>query len=204
MADRTCTIANCERPRGARGLCSGHYYRWQNGMDLNAPIRVKRPSGMSPAEAFCFVMPEDPPGPDACWVWRGTPGKGGYGTICYDRAHYPAHRTSYELFVGEIPAGLYICHHCDNPPCVNPAHLYPGTDADNNRDRVLRGRTTRGSRGLRGESHPRARLTNADAEAIRIHYSRGGITMQGLGDEYGVNKQQIYRIVREKSYPKPA
>lgn len=75
-----------------------------------------------------------------CWLWTGTLRKCGYGQIGFNGKVYRAHRVSYDIHNGEIPKGLIVCHTCDNPPCVNPAHLYAGTPMDNTTDMMLRGR----------------------------------------------------------------
>ena len=75
-----------------------------------------------------------------CWLWTGSVHKSGYGQFRYMGKTQPAHRVSYELFVGPIPEGLDVLHSCDERRCVNPAHLRPGTDLDNSRDKVERGR----------------------------------------------------------------
>lgn len=78
---------------------------------------------------------------EGCWEWRGgiNP-NGGYGRFHFNNGQAPAHRLSWQLIKGSIPQGLFVLHHCDNPPCVNPSHLYLGTLADNNRDTRLRKR----------------------------------------------------------------
>jgi len=86
-----------------------------------------------------------------CWEWtgcrdgaprNGSDPRGSYGRFALDGYHMmPAHRASYELFRGPIPDGMFVCHHCDNPPCVNPAHLFLGTAQDNADDTVRKGRS---------------------------------------------------------------
>jgi hypothetical protein len=80
-------------------------------------------------------------GPDDCWEWDASRDKYGYGQFSMGHSECdPAHRVAYALAHGAVPAGLFVCHSCDNPPCVNPSHLWLGTAADNNRDRDLKGR----------------------------------------------------------------
>lgn len=81
-----------------------------------------------------------------CHVWRGTHNNAGYGMVFYDSRWHMAHRLAWSLANGPIPQGMLVMHTCDNPPCVNPEHLAIGTYADNSRDMVLKGRSTRGRR----------------------------------------------------------
>lgn len=78
-----------------------------------------------------------------CWVWQRATNKGGYGLTSVGGSICLAHRRAYEQAYGPIPEGLLVCHTCDNPPCVNPAHLFVGTDKDNAADRDAKGRTQR-------------------------------------------------------------
>lgn len=77
---------------------------------------------------------------DSCWEWqRGTNSKG-YGAVKIQNKTYSAHRVSWTLFNGDIPEGMFVCHHCDNPKCVNPEHLFIGTQKDNMQDKCKKGR----------------------------------------------------------------
>ena len=75
-----------------------------------------------------------------CWEWKGHRNTGGYGVITHNGRDHTASRVSWEIHFGPIPDGLSICHHCDNPPCVRPDHLFIGTHSDNMRDAFAKGR----------------------------------------------------------------
>jgi hypothetical protein len=122
-----------------------------------------------------------------CWIWMGTTTVRGYGQIeSHSRKHY-AHRASYQAFIGEIPEGMYVCHACDNVYCVNPAHLFLGTQKQNLQDMAKKGRSTI------GERNPMAKLTEADVKDIK--YLLGtGVSVKSLSLEYGVTTSSINQI----------
>lgn len=152
-----------------------------------------------------------------CWIWTGGRNKQNYGRIGVSGRMVPAHRVSWELHNGAIPNGLFVCHTCDNPPCVNPTHLWLGTTTDNARDMAAKGRQafqrdpSRAARGIRngnythpesrpkGERHHRAKLTDDDVRAIRIART-GGQTIRSIAADYDVTEATIKRIVYRKNW----
>lgn len=106
---------------------------------------------------------------DQCWLWTAG-GKDGYGLLRRPGRNSPqvyAHRLSWEIHHGPIPPGLLVCHRCDNPPCVNPSHLFLGTNRENMIDASHKGRTAS------GERSPRAKLTAATVLEIRRRHGSG-------------------------------
>lgn len=126
-----------------------------------------------------------------CWLWQECTAPRGYGLMSVPgRGARRAHRISWELHRGKIPKGLCICHKCDTPRCVNPDHLFLGTYADNNADKVAKGRC--GLTGVRGEKHPAAKLSVSDVRAIRASSE----SLRALGARYGMHFATIGRIKR--------
>jgi len=118
-----------------------------------------------------------------CWEWTAAKLKCGYGIIATPgRINKLAHRVSYELHCGEIPDGLFVCHTCDNRTCINPSHLFVGTNAENMADMRAKGRQRR------GVTQRSAKLTEADVIAIR---AADGVLHRDLAQRYGVDKSQI-------------
>lgn len=124
-----------------------------------------------------------------CWLWAGAMNKG-YGQIVVGRQSFRAHRIAWEMENGPIPEGAMIRHTCDNAACVRPDHLLPGTNTDNMRDMVERGRS------LQGERHPRVKLADDQVAEIRARYIPGVVRQADLAKEYGVRQCHISRLVR--------
>lgn len=136
-------------------------------------------------------------GPDDCWLWTATVTRAGYGKIGRggrDEVEDYAHRVSWELHNGPIPDGYFLCHRCDNPPCVNPTHLFLGTPADNVADAIKKGRH------IRGEAVGGCLLTADKVVEIRRLYAAGGVRQEDLATRYGVTRSNIGAIVRGKSW----
>ena len=128
-------------------------------------------------------------GTDECWEWEGSRLPSGYGTVgnVGGKSTY-AHRMAYEVYVGVIPDGYCVCHHCDNPSCVNPKHLFVGTNKDNAHDCAMKGRHKYISHP--GTDNGRAKLSVGDVLAIRE--STG--TLKELAEKYGVTSENIHHI----------
>lgn len=142
---------------------------------------------------------------NGCWQWKGASNMKGYGSLHFRGKTWKSHRVSYTIFIGEIPDGLIVCHHCDNTSCVNPSHLFLGHHAANVLDMLRKGR----SRALitSDQSHFRsgcapssaaasgAKLTAEDMEEIVDQASRG-IATAYLAQQYRVDRTTVQRILR--------
>lgn len=133
-----------------------------------------------------------------CWEWQGGKKHSGYGRVRYQGKDEYAHRLSYEIFVGAIPKGMFVCHHCDNPRCVNPEHLFLGTQADNMADMARKGRGKgRGRRGARpGSANPFSKLTEEQVALIR---EAEGI-QQAIATQFGVGQSTVSLIRNGKRW----
>lgn len=134
-----------------------------------------------------------------CWEWDGCVQSNGYARVRIGGVTRNAHRVAKELATGRpIQTGMDVCHRCDNRRCINPAHLFIGTRADNMRDCVAKGRQARGLRLSvlrRGERAPRAKLNWPQVRAIRAA-AKTGARPQDLAVLYGVDASTIWLIRR--------
>lgn len=138
-------------------------------------------------------------GPDGCWLWTGSKIPKGYGTIKWDGKNRRSHRVAWIIAFGVIPSGLFVCHKCDNPSCVNPRHLFLGTNQDNIDDRERKGR----NRPPRGEKHWKHKLTKEQVSEIRRcygYYGVGGKSSLELAKIFGVDPSTIQRIAKKETW----
>jgi len=150
---------------------------------------------------------------DGCWLWKGATSDG-YGQIRFSGRSQRAHRVAWLLAHGDIPSGLYVCHHCDVRMCVNPSHLFLGTHADNIADMWNKDRGPIGNRSarrrhpesysqsvlnMRGEGAPLAKLRDEDILDIRSRRANGE-TLKSIAQRYGVDSTNVGCIVRRKTW----
>lgn len=169
-------------------------------MELNYPrlrtnghlgrFRAATPQEIDNAfEASYMPVPES-----GCWLWIGDATKSGYG-VMWGRQY--AHRYSYAKFRGSIPTGMHVLHRCDVPCCVNPDHLFLGTQIDNNNDKMTKGRARGGS--MKGESHPGHKLVADQVLEIRRLVAVGN-TQTGVAKKFGITQGQVWQIISRRHW----
>lgn len=166
----------------------GRYTGWQNANNNEL-------QGFSERDRLRFWAKVERGLDAACWLWTASKFAGrGYGQFAFvtpggasrRKLSLYAHRVAWTLTHGPIPVGVSVCHTCDNPSCVNPAHLFLGTHTDNMRDASAKGRL----------SIPRIRNRRAQQDAIR-RYLEGGVTLEQVGAEFSVHAITVHRWVKE-------
>lgn len=208
----TCVFPGCRRAKHVKdGLCRTHHRQRQKGRKLT-------PCQEGPLEERFWnyvnkVSPTPANPTTSCWLWTGSTNRAGYGRIGFhqDGRNYRelAHRVSWRLAHGADAGDLNVCHHCDTPACVNPDHLFLGTQDDNLKDAARKKRMAAGDRhGLRkhpecsakGERSGQAKLTEAQVLRLRRQYSDGGVSYGDLAREYGVAHGTIAGIIQRRRW----
>ena len=149
---------------------------------------------MSAEERFWSMVKKD--GPDSCWEWQGYILRDGYGAFHFQGKRVTASRFAWILAFGEIPQGMCVLHKCDNPACVNPRHLFLGTQKDNMHDAVLKWRKS-------GPHNGRTKLTWPQVDAIRLLFKSGWSTRK-LAKLFGVDHKTVWQIRAGKTWKEPA
>lgn len=183
MAEAICRISSCARPVLCRRLCEMHYDR----LYRNGRRRVEKPSLTERIWSRVqrgHVLD--------CWPWYGSTSPKGYGKISVDGVPRLVTRIVFAQTYGYLPPA--VRHRCDNPPCVNPAHLLPGTIADNNADMAQRRRAAHGDR------HPHTTLTAELVREIRATLATGRLTQREIAERFGVRQQTVSEIHRRRSW----
>lgn len=197
-----CATSGCNRVRFAKGWCNGCYQtQWARVRfgrtgehDTVGRSLVHKPQGVRLRARI-----DTSPGPGACHPWTGkSTDKGGYGIIRWNGRDRRVTNVLLEIEYGDdvLAGGKISCHTCDNPPCCNIEHLYPGTRKTNSDDCWSRGRGSRPPV-RRGEAHHKAKLTEDQVRAMRADRERGD-TLTVLVGRYGVSKPVVSKICRRE------
>ncbi len=134
-----------------------------------------------------------------CWLWEGSRQTNGYGRIGFNKKYYKAHRLSYAFYKGDVPNDLEVCHKCDNPPCINPNHLFLVTHQENIQNMIDKGRSNFvGS--PPGEKAGSTKLTDKQVREIRAKYKPKIYNMSTLAKQYKVSKVCIFLILKRKNW----
>lgn len=188
---KQCEVDNCGNPHNAKGFCNTHYGRLRRGGNPHIKSQIEKTPTERFFESFEKLSTTD------CWEWTSYKANFGYGKLRANGREVRAHRFSYEYFVGPIPNGLCVLHKCDNPPCVNPKHLYIGTKRDNARDMIERGRAYQPP--TQGEYNSQAKLHDGDIHVIR-YLVECGLKQTHVANFLGISKHQVNSIVHKRSW----
>lgn len=132
---------------------------------------------------------------NGCLEWTASRTSKGYGRLNVDLHPRSSHRLSWEVFYGDIPEGKQVLHRCDNPPCINPLHLFLGTNLDNSNDKVSKGRQPF----LKGELNGASKLTEELIILCRKLHSEGR-SQNSLAKQFGVHQASMWRAMTGKSW----
>lgn len=188
---KICSVEGCEKRHHAKGYCSGHLHKLVKYGDPTVS-KQKQIHGATITERFLAYLGERPS--EGCWEWQGYRDPNGYGRLNIDGKPMLAHRLSWELHCAPVPEGLSVLHKCDNPPCVNPYHLFIGTQLANIADMHRKGRARQGV--SRGSEHGCAKLSEDQVREIRASADK----RINLASRYGVSRRQMADIQNGKSW----
>jgi hypothetical protein len=161
---------------------------------LNPPEHYPGLSSFVPSDSDISLFWSQVTKSNSCWIWKGKMSSG-YGYFSHPGGTAFAHRFSYQLHKGRIPKGFFCCHSCDNPACVNPNHLWAGSQSQNMKDMVRKGR------GNFLAHDPHNQKLNAEMVIqIRKLYSRGGVTQKQLGIQFGVSLPTINDVTTRRRW----
>ena len=193
-----CLAEGCDRvvtKHGGFGYCTKHYQRYKKHGD---PHRAdwKELKGNNLEEKLRFNSIENENG---CWIWQGGKTNFGYGTIGIGNNKTElVHRLAYKFWDGEVSSDLFVCHHCDQPLCVNPNHLFLGTNQDNIDDKMYKGRAYTGVH--KGELNVRSSLTDKQVKELKYDLFKRNMKQVDLCEKFGVSRDVVSSIFRGRTW----
>jgi len=155
---------------------------------------ASRLKGRTIEEKLRFNSVEDSNG---CWLWQGGKTTFGHGIIAVNRKSHLAHRVAYKIWKDRVPLNMFVCHTCDNPKCINPDHLFIGTQDDNMKDMANKGRSNNGIQ--KGEKNPQSQLTDRQVRRIK-RLLLNGHTRKEIANKFGVNEAVVGFISENKNW----
>jgi len=200
---KTCSVTGCPNKYRSIGLCSSH---WKINKKYGTPTPTcwcgefaQTNGGKNGGYATCvehsladrFWEHVDIKTDEECWEWTGSKTTAGYGHMYWDGEQRYAHRLSIELSGRDLPKGWHACHTCDNPGCVNPQHLFPGTPRTNVQDMVSK------QRHYHGDNHHNAKIKKTDVVIIR-QLAEDGVFLTRIAEQFGVTSGYISEIVSHR------
>lgn len=181
-----CGVGGCDRAYYAKDMCRLH---WERVRRNGATERLTIDPSTPPDERLAKLSRRE----GDCIVYTGHLNANGYGQITFRGKNIAVHRLAYETYHGTLATDAVVCHMCDNPPCINPNHLYAGTHADNGRDKRVRRRSTFGERNA-GHKLTEQQVLEIDSRL------RAGESQRSLAAEYGIGQTTVSRINRRASW----
>lgn len=139
---------------------------------------------------------------NGCWIWQGSKKENGYGNCGSGYPQQTSHRSAYQIFIGNIPDGLFVCHKCDVKLCCNPEHLFLGTNSENIKDAIKKGRikcVPNKSKGSKGEKNPKSKLDNYKVKRIRELIAKG-FSISDVCRYAKISPSQVDRISKYKAW----
>lgn len=155
---------------------------------MNSPKRTNVPRRVGPTTKWWIQYWVETDPKSGCWIWERYKDPHGYGRTSENNHPVLVHRLAWMLWRGEVPKGMFVCHKCDNPSCVNPNHLFLGTAKDNNADRTSKGRSM--PSGVRGEQHGMSAITEEQARSI---FNEPGI-QRDIAKKFGITQHAVWCI----------
>lgn len=157
------------------------------------------PMGQTALERFFRMVKKPVDGGDGCWLWQGAATGKGYGRFKLEGKLHSPHRLSYQQFIGVIPEKHYVCHRCDNGACVNPAHLFAGTNSDNMKDCSSKQRMA--------QQRPEWQDTIAGLTAKNVdevnRLLAGGMSLRKVAEHFNVNHKSVRNLIRRYGLANP-